>query len=346
MSALRIGIMGFGGIGRTLYKLALSDDRFDVVAVADIGRPEILEHLLDVTMGHTGEVELQGNYLVSGAKRTRLMPTNEPKEIPWDVFNVDVVIDATGRHRSAQELLPHVNNGAGRVITSTLPEGDIDRVVLVGVNDQQMQADDRVVSAGSGSTTAAALALHVIAEQHVIENASMTSVHAYTSDQSLQDYAGEDYRRSRSGAENIIPNTTPALHWLQKLMPQINGKLTGYALNVPVQVGSMLDITVALKEPLGGIDEFRELFIAAAERHPKVIGVVDDPIVSSDVIGDSHSLLVDLQGSMLAGASMAKLLAWHEPLAHAQRLLDVALAYATLDTEPVSSNDAANRSAA
>ena len=342
MNAIRIGIMGFGGIGRQLYKLALSDDRFDVVAVADIGRPEILEHLLDVTMGHTGEVELQGNYLVSGAKRTRLMPTNEPKEIPWDMFNVDVVIDATGRFRSARELVPHVKNGARRVITSTLPEGEIDRVVLVGVNDEQMHADDRVISAGSGSTTATALALQVIAERHSIEHASMTSVHAYTSDQSLQDYAGEDYRRSRSGAENIIPNATPAFHWLQKLMPQFDGKLTGYALNVPVQVGSMLDITVALKDPLDSIEDFRELFIVAAERHPKVIGVVNDPIVSSDVIGDSHSLLVDLQGSMLAGTSMAKLLAWHEPLAHAQRILDVVLAYATLDT----GNDAANRSAA
>jgi len=267
MNAIRIGIMGFGGIGRQLYKLASSDDRFDVVAVADIGR-----------------------------KRTRLMPTNEPKEIPWDMFNVDVVIDATGRFRSAEELLPHVKNGAGRVITSTLPEGEIDRVVLYGVNHDQMQATDRVVSAGSGSTTATALALQVIAEQHEIEHASMTSVHAYTSDQSLQDYAGEDYRRSRSGAENIIPNTTPALKWLQKLMPQFDGKLTGYALNVPVQVGSMLDITVAFKKPLSGIDEFRALFIAAAEQHPNIIGVVDDPIVSSDVRGVSQSLLVDLQG--------------------------------------------------
>jgi len=174
----------------------------------------------------------------------------------------------------------------------------------------------------------------------------MTSVHAYTSDQSLQDYAGEDYRRSRSGAENIIPNATPALKWLQKLMPQFDGKLTGYALNVPVQVGSMLDITVAFKTPLGGIDEFRELFITAAEQYPSLIDVVDDPIVSSDVRGVSHSLLVDLQGSMLAGSSMAKLLAWHEPLGHAQRLLDVVLAYATLDAPDDSGTDTANRSAA
>jgi len=278
MNPIRIGIMGFGGIGRQIYKLAASDSRFDVVAVADIGQPEILEHLLDVTMGHTGEVELQGNYLVGPSDRTRLMPTNEPREIPWDMFEVDVVIDATGRFRSAAELKPHVQNGAKRVFTSTLPEGEIDRVVLYGVNQQDIGIADQIVSAGSGSTTATALALRVIGERYAIEHASMTSVHAYTSDQSLQDYAGADYRRSRSGAENIIPNATPALLWLQKLMPQLDGKLTGYALNVPVQVGSMLDITVSLQQPPETIEELRKLFISAADQNPGVIGTVDDPI--------------------------------------------------------------------
>jgi len=332
MSAIRLGIMGFGRIGRQLYKLAASDNRFEVVAIADIGKPEILAHLLDVTMGHTGEVQLRGNYLIKNGARTRLMPTNEPKEIPWDMFDVDVVIDATGRFRSAPELEPHLHNGAGRVFTSMLPLGDIDRVVLYGVNHMSVRALDRIVSAGSGSTTAAALALKILSENYQIDHASMTSVHAYTSDQSLQDYAGADYRRSRSGAENIIPNDTPALDWLQKILPGLEGKITGYALNVPVQIGSMLDLTVSLANPPARVEELHELFVNAAERFPNVIGAVNDPIVSSDVKGDPHSLLVDLQGSMLAGASMVKILAWHESLAHAQRLLDVILTYANLDS--------------
>jgi len=332
MTAIRIGIMGFGLIGRQLYKLAAGDSRFEVVAISDIGQPEILTHLLDVTMGHTGEVQLHRNCLVNGDQRTRLMPTNRPNEIPWDMFDINVVIDATGRFRSAPELEPHLRNGAKRVFTSMLPLDDIDRVVLYGVNHDQAKPSDRIVSAGSGSTTATALALKVIAEKYQIDHATMTSVHAYTSDQSLQDYAGADYRRSRSGAENIIPNETPALEWLQRVLPDLKGKITGYALNVPVQVGSMLDITVSLSNPPDSLEEFRELFVDAANRHPQVIGTVDDPIVSSDVRGDPHSLLVDLPGSMLAGKSMVKLLAWHESLAHAQRLLDVVLTYEKLDS--------------
>ncbi|MFT6010294.1 MAG: glyceraldehyde 3-phosphate dehydrogenase, partial [Candidatus Azotimanducaceae bacterium] len=190
MGTIRIGMMGFGQIGRQLYKLALQDKRFEVVAISDIGRPEILTHLLDITMGQTGEVQLVDNYLVSKHQRTRLMSTDHPVEIPWDLFEVDVVIDATGRFRSAAELEPHLGNGAKRVFTSALPEGNIDRVVLYGVNHDEVSSDDRIISAGSASTTATALALKIIAEKYEIEHATMTSVHAYTSDQSLRDYAG------------------------------------------------------------------------------------------------------------------------------------------------------------
>ena len=159
----------------------------------------------------------------------------------------------------------------------------------------------------------------------------MTSVHAYTSDQSLQDYAGADYRRSRSGAENIIPNETPALTWVQRVLPELAGKMSAYALNVPVQVGSMLDITVALGEKPESIDEIRSLFLEAEKQFPTLIATTSDPIVSSDVKGSNKSLLVDLAGSMVAGSSMVKLLAWHETLGHAHRILDVVSAYQAMD---------------
>lgn len=331
MGSIRIGMMGLGQIGRQLFKLSLQDERFDVVAISDIGQPEILCHLLDKEMGQTGEIRLQDNYLVGENCRTRLMPSVHPTEIPWDVFDTDFVIDATGRFRSAAKLAPHLANGAKRVVTSALPEGEIDRVILYGVNDDQARREDRIISAGSASTTAAALALKIISNQYQIEHASMTSVHAYTSDQSLQDYAGADYRRSRSGAKNIIPNATPALHWIQNLIPNLDGKMTAYALNVPVQAGSMLDLTVALSEPLGNIDTIKQLFIDAAQTHPTLIETTNDPIVSSDVKSNPHSLLVDLQGSMQAGSRMFKLLAWHETLGHAHRILDVIAGYAELD---------------
>ena len=331
MSRIRIGMMGLGQVGRQIYKLALEDKNLDVVAISDIGRPDILRHLLDKEIGRDGEVQLEDNHLLCAGSRTRLMPGEHPSEIPWDIFEVDFVIDATGRFRSRDDLAPHLESGAGRVVTSMLPADDIDRVILFGVNHEQIERRDRVVSAGSASTTATALALKILQDKYEIEHASMTSVHAYTSDQSLQDYAGADFRRSRSGARNIIPNDTPALHWIQKLMPQLQGRMTAYALNVPVQTGSMLDITVSLKNREANFDTVRKLFVNAAQAMPELIETTDDPIVSSDVRSCSKSLLVDLKGSMPAGSRMLKILAWHESLGHARRILDVIQAYSKLD---------------
>ena len=340
MKRVRIGMMGFGRVGRQLYRLALGDDRYEVVAVSDIGRPEILHHLLTRSMTPRLPVRLEGNYLVghdaaSGARRkTRLLPAHKPADIPWDVLGADLVIDTTARFRSASALAPHLENGARRVILSTLPEGEVDRVVLFGVNQGGIEIGDRIVSAGSASTTAMALALQVIARAAPIEHATMTSVHAYTSDQILQDYAGPDYRRSRSGAENIIPNDTPAPHWVQRLMPELAGKLSGFALNVPVQAGSLLDLTVAFADADISVQAVNDLFLAAAAAEPELIATTRDPIVSSDVKGCSQSILVDLRGTLKAGSKLIKILAWHESLGHARRILDLAALYAGLADAP------------
>lgn len=333
---MRIGMMGFGQVGRQLYQLALEDERFDIVAVSDIGRPEILHHLLARSLGRGGgAVRLQGNHLLGrldGRRcKTRLMSADRPAEVPWDVFGVDLVIDATGRFRSRAELHPHLENGAGRVLISTLPTADIDRVVLFGVNEASAAAADRIVSAGSASTTAAALALKVVMDAFPLAHASITSVHAYTSDQSLQDYAGPDYRRSRSAAENIIPNDTPAPRWVERALPEAKGKVSGFALNVPVQAGSLLDLTLAFAGAGPDAEAVNELFRAAAAEAPQLFGATEDPIVSSDVKGCRQSLLVDLKGTLKAGERLVKLLAWHESLGHARRTLDLAALYANLD---------------
>ena len=334
-------MMGFGQVGRQIYRLALEEERYDVVAVSDIGRPEILHHLLTKSMARQVPVRLEGNYLVSHREgsgcdaryRTRLLPADKPAEIPWDVFGADLVIDTTARFRSPEALAPHLENGARRVILSTLPEGEIDRVVLYGVNQESIEAEDRIVSAGSASTTAMGLALKVVAGAGTIEHATMTSVHAYTSDQILQDYAGPDYRRSRSGAENIIPNDTPAPCWVQRLMPRFEGRLSGFAMNVPVQAGSLLDMTVAFADAGVSPQAVNDLFVAAAAAEPEVIAATADPIVSSDVKGCSQSILVDLKGTLKAGSRLIKVLAWHESLGHARRILDLAALYAGLDGE-------------
>ena len=335
---MRIGMMGFGLVGRQLYRLALEDERFEVVAISDIGRPEILHHLLARSLArHGGAARLQGNHLLgefAGRRsKARLMQAGRPAEAPWDLFGVDLVIDAAGRFRTLGELRPHLDNGAPRVILSTLPAEDIDRVVLVGVNQASAAAADRIVSAGSASTAAAALALKVVVNAFPLAHASITSVHAYTSDQSLQDYAGPDYRRSRSGAENIIPNDTPAPRWVERALPEAKGKVSGFALNVPVPAGSLLDLTLAFADAAPNTEAVNDLFRAAAAEAPELIGATEDPIVSSDVKGCRQSLLVDLKGTLKAGERLVKLLAWHESLGHARRILDLAALYAVLDAQ-------------
>ena len=332
MQPIRLGIMGFGRVGRQLYQLAIQDKRFEVVAISDIGSAGILHNLLN-KMDPDLDVKLEKNYLVSERGRTRLMSVDRPTETPWDVFDVDVVIEATGRFSSLADLTPHLDNGAPRVVLSALPKEEIDRVILYGVNEADAHHEDQIISAGSASTTATALILKIITEAFPIEQATMTSVHAYTSDQSLQDYAGPDYRRSRSGAENIIPNVTPALHWVQQVCPKVQGKLSAYALNVPVQVGSMLDLTIAFSEPDITIDSLNQLFISAEKDRPALFKTTADPIVSSDVKGIPQSLLIDLLGTMKAGNRMMKMLAWHETLGHSKRILDVVGVYADMGND-------------
>lgn len=332
MQPIRLGIMGFGRVGRQLYQLAVQDERFEVIAISDIGSAGILHNLL-TKMDHDLDVKLEKNYLVSQTGRTRLMSVDRPTETPWDVFDVDVVIEATGRFSSLADLTPHLDNGAPRVVLSALPKEEIDRVILYGVNEADAKFKDQIISAGSASTSATALVLKIITEAFPIEQATMTSVHAYTSDQSLQDYAGPDYRRSRSGAENIIPNATPALHWVQQVLPELDGKLSAYALNVPVQLGSMLDLTIAFSEPDIDVNSFNQLFISAEKEKPALLKTTGDPIVSSDVKGIPQSLLVDLLGTMKAGNRMMKMLAWHETLGHSKRILDVVGVYADMGND-------------
>ena len=238
---IQVGLMGLGQIGRHLYQLAAESDDLEIVAVADIGKPEILHYLLKNDTVGAPHCELHDNYLVNEKFRTRMLQIAKPGDVPWDVFGVDCVIDATGRYRRREYLETHLQSGAGRVILASLPAQPIDRVLVPGINEASAVSGDRLISAGSATTNAFALILYFLDEALGVNYASMTTVHAYSSDQSLQDYAHEDFRRSRSAAQNIIPNSNEAAHWVELILPKFAGKLSGYALNVPVQRGSLLD---------------------------------------------------------------------------------------------------------
>ncbi len=329
----RVGIMGFGQTGRQIYDLASRSEDVEVVAIADIGKKEILHYLLGSEVNEPERHRLEGNFLVNPRFRSRLVQIDRPAEVPWDIFGVDMVIDSTGKFRESQFMQDHLDNGAGRVLLRTLPVDGIDRIVVPGINGDSIQAADRMLSAGSATTTALCLLLHLLSERFEISCGSMTTVHAYTSDQALQDYAGSDFRRSRSAAKNIIPNGHEAGLWLGRVLPQFEGKFITSALNVPIQLGCLLDVDLVMADPAVTAEDVNHAMRAAAGELPGIVGVVEDPIVSSDVIGNPLSLLFDAKGTIKAGSTIIKTLSWYENLGHAARLLDVVRLYRTLDEQ-------------
>jgi glyceraldehyde 3-phosphate dehydrogenase len=228
----------------------------------------------------------------------------------------------------------HLDSGAKRVILGSLPQDNIDRVIVMGVNDDTIKAGDTLVSAASATTNALALMLDIIDKAFGIEYAMMTTIHAYTSDQPLRDTAAADFRRSRSAAKNIIPNVNISPYWMEHILPRFKGKIEGSALNVPVPMGSLLDLTCVLTKGDTTIEEVNAAMRKAAETLSGYIEITEDPIVSSDVIGNTHSLLFDTKGTLKSSKRMVKTLSWYDnSLGQAGRLVDLALAYGRLGVE-------------
>ena len=267
----RVGIMGFGQTGRQIFELASRSDDVEIVAIADIGQREILHYLLCSEVDEPERHRLEGNFLVNDRFRARLMEIDRPGEMPWDIFNVDVVIDSTGKYRDRSYMEGHLRNGAQRVLLRTLPTDHIDRIVIPGINDAAAMASDRMISAGSATTSALALLLNSLSSSFDIDCGSMTTVHAFTSDQPLQDYAGSDFRRSRSAAKNIIPNSHEASLWLGNILPEFEGKIMTAALNVPVQEGCLLDVNLVMNDSAVSAEDVNEVMRAAAKKLPGIM---------------------------------------------------------------------------
>ncbi|MEK9529515.1 MAG: glyceraldehyde 3-phosphate dehydrogenase NAD-binding domain-containing protein [Gammaproteobacteria bacterium] len=332
---IKLGLMGFGQIGRMIYQLAQHQPDIEITAIADIGEPHILCYLLQAELDDPGSFRIEGNYLVSPRYRSRMLRTDSPGEVPWDTFGVDLVIEATGQFRDRASLEAHLHAGSPRVLARTLPTELIDRIIVPGINESSINPHDRIISAGSATFGAAALLLQAVTEVAPVDSVSITSIHSYSSDQPVQDYAGSDYRRSRSAAENIIPNTHEAGNWLPNLLPHLEGRVTTSALNVPIQRGSLLDISLAFSDDSITVDAVNDAIRSASHSRPELVQVSEDPIVSSDVIGQSCTVLFDAPGTIKAGSRMIKLLGWYENLGHAARLLDVARLYTEMEAAGV-----------
>lgn len=328
---IRVGLMGFGQIGRQIYELAARSDDIEIPVISDIGDADILHYLLCSEVENAKDYTIDGNHLYCPRFKTRMLRIDTPAEMPWDAFDVDMVIEATGVYCEAADMEEHLDNGARRVLLRTLPVDGADRIIVPGVNDADAKADDRMISGASATTSALALLLKAVSAKYEVECASMTSVHAYTSDQALQDFAGSDFRRSRSAAENIIPNTHEASRWLGEILPAFEGKVYTSALNVPIHEGCLLDVNLVMADPSVTAEDINAVMRGAAEAAPAVLGVAEDPIVSSDVIGCTLSLLFDTKGTIKAGDTIIKALGWYESRGHAARLLDIVRLYAKLE---------------
>jgi glyceraldehyde 3-phosphate dehydrogenase len=332
MKKIKLGIMGFGEIGRNLYRLCQEDDHIEVVAISDIGRPEILHYLLLAHAKELSDVQLEGNYLVSPNGKARILPGIAPGAVPWDAFGVDVIVDATGKYRSKAEMEKHLESGAKRVILSFLPTDEIDRVVIMGVNESTIRRTDRLISPGSATTNAAAILLKILDQNFGVDYAYFTTIHEYTTDQPLRDTAGRDFRRSRSAAENIIPNSSPSVKWIQQILPDLKGKIEGAALNVPVSAGSLLDLNTFLLNPAVTIEEIHHAIAVSAAEMPNIVQLENDPIVSSDVIDNRHSLVYDKQATMKSSGRIIKSMSWyHSAASIPARIKELILSYAELD---------------
>lgn len=332
MGAIRLGIMGFGEIGRNLYNYCLEDDQIEVVLISDIGRPEILHYLLMAHAKASQEVKLEGNYLVSSNGKARMMHGIAPGNVPWDTFGVDVVVDATGKYQAKSDMEAHLAAGAPRVFLSFLPEEEIDNIIVSGVNDSSMRATDRMISPGSATTIASALLLQILHENFGVEAATFTAIHEYTADQPLRDLAGKDFRRSRSAAQNIIPNISPSTRWLPYILKGFDAIVEGTALNVPVPSGTLLDLNAFLKRSDIRLEEIHAAVAKKAAEIPHIINVVDDPIVSSDVIGMRQSLVFDTQAAMKSPGKIYKTMSWYHSAASVPaRIKELIIAYHKLD---------------
>ena len=313
----RVAINGFGRIGRAVFRIIAGrpDSGVEVVAINDLSDDEILAYLLeyDSVMGRFDqEVSVADGVMRAGDQSVRMLMERDPAKLPWAELGVDVVIEATGVFRDRESLNKHISAGAKRVILTVPSKDKIDETVVLGVNDHALDADDILVSNASCTTNCLAPLAKVLDDSFGIKKGVMTTVHAYTNDQRLADVPHKDLRRSRAATENIIPTTTGAAAAVGEVLPQLEGKLDGMAMRVPVPDGSTVDLVVELNQDVT-VEQVNEAVRKAAEGPMK--GIVEyntDPIVSTDIIGNPHSSIFDAAATQVMGGNLVKVMSWYD----------------------------------
>ncbi len=332
---VRVGINGFGRIGRSVFRILADRPGYRVAAVNDLFDNDQLAYLLkyDTVMDiFDREVTADEEAMWVGGERVEMTAERDPAAIPWGDLGVEVVIEATGVFRRREQLEKHLAAGAGRVILTVPAKDPVDATIVIGVNDGDLTPEHRIVSNASCTTNCLAPLAMILDEAFGIEEGLLTTIHAYTNDQRLADVPHKDFRRSRAAAVNIIPTTTGAARAVTQVLPHLAGKLDGMAMRVPVPDGSIVDFVCRLAAAPDAAEVNRAL--AAAAARPSLAGVVEYsevPLVSSDIIGNPHSSIVDALSTQAAGDGYARVVAWYDnEWGYSNRVVDLLARLAAL----------------
>jgi len=313
--SVKIGINGFGRIGRSVFRILSDRNDVEVVAINDLFENQQLVYLLkyDTVMGvFEKEVRADDDFMYVNGHQIAMTAEKDPAKIPWGQLGVDIVIESTGVFTQKEQLQKHLEAGAKKVILTVPAKGEIDATIVVGVNDDTLKPEHRLVSNASCTTNCLAPVAKILDEAFGIEEGFMTTVHAYTNDQRLADVPHKDFRRSRAATQNIIPTTTGAARTVGKVLPQLKGKLDGLAMRVPVPDGSLVDLVAKVRAKPDAAAVNAAVREAAEGPLKAVVEYSEVPLVSTDIIGNPHSSVFDALSTRAEGDGYVKVVAWYD----------------------------------
>jgi glyceraldehyde 3-phosphate dehydrogenase len=314
---VKVGINGFGRIGRLVYRAAMGNSNLDIVGVNDITDAKTLAHLLKYDSVHgvlDSEIKAEGNFIVVDGKKTEVFAEKDPAALPWKKLGVELVVESTGKFATGADAKKHITAGAKKVLISApAKKSDVPvQTLVIGVNDDKYDPKAQVLSIGSCTTNCLAPVAKVLNDNFGIVRGFMTTVHAYTNDQRILDQPHKDLRRARAAGVNIIPTSTGAAKALSLVLPELEGKMDGVSLRVPVTTGSIVDLTCEFSKGVTREDINNAMKQAASGKMKGILRYTEDPIVSTDVIGNSHSSIFDGLSTMVMGKTLAKVFAWYD----------------------------------
>ena len=313
--ALTVAINGFGRIGRLVFKALQNDRDVNIVAINDITDTKTLAHLLKYDTVHGKypvSVKAEGEYLVTGNRKVKVLAEKDPSKLPWKAMKVDAVVESTGIFRTKEKLSMHLTAGAKKVVLTAPAKDELDNTVVMGVNDNTLKSTHNIVSNASCTTNCLAPVAKVLQENFGIKRGWMTTIHAYTNDQRILDLPHKDLRRARAAAANIIPTTTGAAKATGLVIPALKGKLDGIAVRVPVSDGSLVDLVVELEKNTTA-EEINAAMKKAAQGNLKgILEYCEDPIVSQDIVDNDHSSIFDALSTRVMDGNFVKVISWYD----------------------------------